>query len=171
MEQNEKQLIEEKLKIEKQFQSGADWFFWIAGLSIINSVILFSGSEWGFIIGLGITRIIDAIGLLLAEEIGVAGKILAFIFTVIAAGIFVLFGVFARKRYKWAFVVGMILYALDGLIFLLLGDLLSVGFHIFVLFCIFGGFKACGKLNGMQRAESLGIQSPTTPDSQSHESF
>ena len=134
MEDQEKKLIEEKLKIEKQFQSGADWFFWIAGLSLINSIILLAGSEWGFIIGLGITQIIDAIGLLIAEEIGIAGKIISFIFDIIAAGIFVLFGVFARKRYKWAFITGMALYAIDGLIFLLVQDFLSIGFHIFALF-------------------------------------
>ena len=48
-------------------------------------------------------------------------KIVAFIFDVIAAGIFILFGVFSRKRYRWAFVVGMILYAID--------DVLKLKYH------------------------------------------
>jgi len=164
MEDQEKKLIEEKLKIEKQFQSGADWFFWIAGLSLINSVILLAGSEWGFIIGLGITQIIDAIGLLIAEEVGIAGKIIAFIFDIVAAGIFVLFGVFARKRHKWAFVTGMVLYAVDGLIFLLVLDVLSIGFHIFALFCIYGGFKALGKLSGIEESKTVETQSMTVSD-------
>lgn len=164
MEDSEKKIILEKLKIEKQFQSGADWFFWIAGLSLINSVILLAGSEWGFIIGLGITRIIDIIGLSIAEEVGIAGKIIALIFDIIAAGVFVLFGVFARKRYKWAFITGMILYALDGLIFLLVQDLLSIGFHVFALFCIFSGFKALGKLSGIEEPEAVETQPAATAD-------
>lgn len=158
MEDQEKKLIEEKLKVERQFQSGADWFFWIAGLSLINSAILLAGSEWGFIIGLGITRIIDSIGLLIAEEVGIAGKIVAFIFDIIAAGIFALFGVFARKRYKWAFITGMVLYAVDGLLFLLVFDVLSIGFHIFALFCIYGGFRALGKLNGVEATKTVETQ-------------
>ena len=158
MEDQEKKLIEEKLKVEKQFQAGADWFFWIAGLSLINSVILLAGSEWGFVVGLGITRIIDFIGLMVAEEVGIVGKIIAFIFDIIAAGVFVLFGVFARKRYKWAFITGMVLYAVDGLLFLLALDVLSIGFHIFALFCIFGGFRALGKLNGVEATKMVETQ-------------
>lgn len=164
MEKQERESIEKKLKVEKQLQSGADWFFWIAGLSLINSAILFTGSEWGFIIGLGITQIIDAIGLAIAEEMGVAGKIIAFIFDIVAAGVFVLFGVFARKRYKWAFVVGMVLYAMDGLIFLLVADFLSVGFHVFALFCIYGGFKAIKKLSEIERSEIVENQSMGVSD-------
>ena len=37
--------IEEKLKTERRFKSGANWFFWIAGLSIINSIILLAGGK------------------------------------------------------------------------------------------------------------------------------
>ena len=163
MEEQERKSIEEKIKIEKQFQAGANWFFWIAGLSIVNSIILLAGSEWGFIIGLGITRIIDSIGLIISEEAGKVGMIIAFVFDVIASGMFVLFGVFARKRYRWAFVVGMILYALDGLLFLLIQDFLSIGFHIFALFCIYGGLKAAKKLDEIEEAVS-GEQLSTPTD-------
>ena len=157
-------MVEEKLKIESQFKSGADWFFWIAGLSLLNSAILFTGSQWGFMIGLGITQIIDAVGLVISEEIGVAGKIIAFVFDVIVAGTFVAFGVFSRRRYKWAFIVGMILYAMDGLIFLLVRDFLSIGFHVFALFFIFGGFKAIKKLDELETSQMLDTQPIPTPD-------
>ena len=163
MEDTERKSIEEKIKIEKQFQSGAGWFFWIAGLSLVNSAILLSGSEWGFIIGLGITQIIDAFGLAIAEEVGLAGKIIAFVFDVFAAGIFVLFGIFAKKKHKWAFIVGMILYALDGLIFLLVKDFLSIGFHIFALLCIYSGFKAIKKLKEIEEREIVESQPTEVP--------
>ena len=151
--------IEEKLKIENQFKAGADWFFWIAGLSLINSIVILSGNDWGFIIGLGITQIVDFLG----SEFGLAGKIIAFCFDLITAGIFVGFGFLARKRYTWAFVIGMILYALDGLIFLLGPDLLSIGFHLLALFFIFNGLKANLKLREIEQQSTPPLTVNTPP--------
>jgi hypothetical protein len=131
------------------FKSGANWFFWIAGLSLINSIILLSGGQWNFIVGLGITQIIDSFGLAASGEAGGAGKIVVFIFDLMVAGVFILFGVLARKGYGGAFIVGMIVYALDGMLFLLVKDFLSIGFHIFIMFLIFSGYGAYKKLKSM----------------------
>jgi hypothetical protein len=128
---------------EGQLKSNASWYYWIAGLSLINSIVAFSGSGGGFIVGLGVTQFIDAFG----QGLEGGGKIVVLLLDVVVAGIFVLFGVFAHKRHIWAFIVGMIFYALDGLLFLLVQDWLGVGFHAFVLFCLFRGFQACRKLN------------------------
>ncbi len=38
---------------EPEVMSGASWFWWIAGLSLVNSIMTHSGSDTGFIIGLG----------------------------------------------------------------------------------------------------------------------
>jgi hypothetical protein len=43
-----------------------------------------------------------------------------------------------------------VLYALDGLLFFIVKDYLSIGFHAFVLFFIFGGLKAGNQLNQIQ---------------------
>ena len=133
------------LRLEHQMKSGASWFYWIAGLSIINSVASISGSQWGFIAGLGITRIIDAIG----SGMGSSGLIVAGVLDFLAAGIFILFGLFAHKQRTWSFIVGMILYALDGLIFLVGPSWISLGFHAFVLYCLFNGFKAAKQLKAL----------------------
>jgi len=132
----------EKVKIEDKIKSGANWFFWIAGLSFINSILFLSSGKWNFIVGLGITQLVDVIGLDLVKAIGNGGYIIACILSMITAGIFVFFGIFARRKCNWAFVVGMMVYAVDGLVFLLVQHYLGVGFHIFVLFLIAGGFKA-----------------------------
>lgn len=155
MEEQEKKIIEKNLKIEERGKSGADWFFWIAGLSLINSIILLAGGQWSFIVGLGITQIIDTIGLGIAKEAGIIGNIIAFVFDALAAGIFIIFGIFSKKRYSWAFIVGMILYALDGLLFLLVRDFLSIGFHIFALYCIYGGFKANKLLKSIEDNKNI----------------
>ena len=126
-----------------QMKSGASWFYWIAALSLVNSIAAFTGSDWRFILGLGITQIIDAFGL----SVEGAGKIIALVLSLITAGVLIGFGVLAGKRHTWAFIVGMVLFALDGVIFLLAQDWIGVAFHAFVLYCFFRGFKACRELN------------------------
>ncbi len=127
-----------------QLKSGASWFYWIAGLSLINSIVSFTGSSWRFLFGLGITQIFDAFG----NSIGSGGRGAALVLDLAAAGVFILFGVFAHKAHTWAFMLGMVVFALDGLIFLLRQDWIGVAFHLFVLYCLFRGFKACRELKG-----------------------
>ena len=153
MEEQESTLIEDKLKAQNQLKSGAGWFFWIAVLSIVNSVIVFSGSDWTFMIGLGITQLADGAAVGMAEQVRDAAQIIAFAFAIIVAGVFVLFGVYAKKRRTWAFVVGMTLYALDGLIFLAAQDWFRMGFLVFALFCIYGGYKAGTKLQKIESSQ------------------
>ena len=133
----------EDLRNEHRHKVGANWFFWLAGLSMVNSLILLFGGERSFIIGLGITQIVDLLSRELVAETGPGIIYGALTIDVLFAGIFVFFGIVARRRQLWAFVVGMSLYATDGLIFVFAGDLLGIGFHIFALFGLYGGFKAC----------------------------
>jgi hypothetical protein len=142
MKETEKKQVQDDLMIENRFHSGANWFFWIAGLSLVNSIVVLAESDWNFIVGLGITQIVDGMALALAAEIGQVSKIIGFGVNALIAGAFCLFGVFARKKHTWAFIVGMILYALDGLMFLLIRDFLGLGFHAFALYCIYSGMKA-----------------------------
>ena len=125
-----------------QLRSGASWFYWIAGLSLINTIAAFSGSSWRFIVGLGITQVFDAF----ASKLSGGGKLVALLLDLMGAGVFVLFGVFAHKAHQWAFIIGGVLFALDGLIFLAVQDWLGVAFHVFVLYCLFRGFSACRRL-------------------------
>ena len=138
------------------FQSGANWFFWIAGLSAINSFIILMGGEWSFIIGLGITLVFDAV----AREIGGLGFAVAIVLDVIVLLTFVGFGIFARKRHTWAFIVGMVLYSLDGLLFVLFQDWLSVGFHVFALFFIYKGMRAHLALRALALLSEGGLPPP-----------
>src|SRR5438270_4545311 len=60
LDQRQVQLLQQKLKAERQLRSGANWFYWIAGLSLLNTIIFMAGSDWHFVAGLGITQLIDA---------------------------------------------------------------------------------------------------------------
>jgi hypothetical protein len=131
--------IEDRIPFEtrERILSSANWFFWIAALSAVNSVIAHSGSQWSFIVGLGITQIADAV----LGSFDTAGTAAAIVFDLLAGGVFVGIGLLARAYKQWAFVVGMVVYALDGLLFLLVSDYLSIAFHAYALYSIFVGFK------------------------------
>lgn len=123
---------------ERQTQQGGDWFFWIAGFSIVNSVIALAGQKLHFVIGLGTTELFDG----LSSQTGSLPKGAALALDILAAGFYVLYGLFARKGAKWAFLVGMIFYLLDGLLLLVFKDWLSVAFHAYALYRIFKAFRA-----------------------------
>ncbi len=141
-------LVAQKLRAEQLVKNGAGWFLAIAGLSIVNSVLTLGGTHFSFIFGLGITQIVDAIG----RQNGATGSTLGLIVNVFIAGVFVLLWNFARKGEKWAFLVGMALYAIDGLILLPFKDYLSAAFHAYALFRIYGGMQGIPALEQVRQA-------------------
>lgn len=153
---------------EERAKSGAHWFYWVAALSLLTSVVALLGGRWAFFASLGITQMIDAVAVqLLAPKIGEGVKLFAFVIDLIAAAIFGLLGYFATKRQTWAFVAGMALYVLDLLLFLGLAVLFGalsfqafivIAFHAYVLWNLFNGYKACARL-----AASGGNRPPSPP--------
>jgi len=137
--------------LEQQCASGANWFYWIAALSLINSVIFISGGNLSFIAGLGITQIIEGI----SGQFGSIAKYIALGFNIMIAGIFAVFGVLANKRLTFAFIMGMLFYLLDGLIFILVKDIAGIIFHGVVLYFIYKGFVAMRKLNKLNQSNPL----------------
>jgi hypothetical protein len=127
---------------EKNLNDGANWFFWIAGLSVVNIIFLLTGSDRTFIIGLGSTQLIDII--LSGTDSIVRG--IGFAIDAFIVGIFMLLGFLARKKMGWCFIIGMIFYALDGLIYLQIKDYLSLGFHALVLYFLYKGYSALREL-------------------------
>jgi hypothetical protein len=150
-EPEQEKITVEDFELLSQAKGGASWFYWIAGLSVVNSLIFFYGGNWSFFAGLGITQIVDAIVFQLtqSESFSVI-KIIAFVFDLVIAGIFFLCGLWAHKLQTWAFVAGMILYLLDGLLLLLIGAYFPAAFHAFALFMIFRGFSAARQINANQ---------------------
>lgn len=143
-------LLGEVAAYRAQMQSGARWFYWIAGLSLINSIVALTNSNFGFLAGLGITQFISGLALGMSESFGTAVTAIALILDVTVAAFFVFLGFFAYKGHTWAFVIGFVIYALDGLIFLGFGIWLSLAFHVFVLYCLYRGFAANRKLKQVE---------------------
>ena len=114
-------------------------------MSVVNSLIAAFGSDIRFIFGLGITSVVDA--MVAAIEIGAAGKVVGLVVSILLAGLFAIFGFLAKKRLHWAFLLGMGIYLLDGLLLLLVESYLSAAFHAYVLFRLYQGLSASRKLS------------------------
>ena len=133
-------------ELAQRYKSGANWFYWIAGLTLVTSIISFTGGEWRFLISLGTTQVIDGLADAFSAELGGAPKIIAMVLDVILAGVFVVFGVLANKKLLWAYILGMAVFVLDGLVSLLVQDLIGVVAHVVVLIFMVPGFMAGRKL-------------------------
>ncbi len=140
-------IIEQKLRAEQIVKNGAGWFLAIAGLSILNSMLNMSGAQFHFIFGLGITEIVDSIG----RQSGATGSALGFVVNLFIAGFFLWFWYFGRKGEKWAFVTGMSLYVMDGLLLVPFRDLLGLAFHAYALYRIYNGMRGIPVLQEIQR--------------------
>jgi hypothetical protein len=127
-----------KMMFAAQARAGAKWFYWIAGLSMVNSLVILRGGNLHFVVGLGITSLVDG----LARKVGEAGPVLDLVISGFMAGVFAVFGRFAVKTQKWAFVGGMGLYTIDAALLLAARDYLAVGFHVFALYAVYRGYTA-----------------------------
>jgi hypothetical protein len=154
---SETSAIKKSMEIENRAKAGANWFFWIAGLSLANSVLLMSGANLNFPIGLGMTQIVDAIAFEGSVEAQTVGRIMS----ALVAGMFVYLGIQARKNQPWAFITGLVLYAADGLLFLIVSDWLSIGFHAWGFIGIFAGLKAVNEI--IKSQATMPYQATSTP--------
>ena len=148
-------------EVMQRYRSGASWFYWIAGLSMITSIITYSGGNWRFLISLGTTQVIDGIAQALSTELGGAPQIIALVLDVILTGIFVFFGVLASKKLLWAYILGMAVFGIDGLVSLLIQDFIGVIAHVVVLIFLVRGFLAGRDLVAIEQARAA--QAPFSP--------
>lgn len=154
-------LLQKKFALEARLRSGINWFFWIGGLSIINSIIYFLDGSLTFVVGLGATQFVDGFAGAVAKDLSSSGatliRIIGFSLDLGIAGIFIAAGLLGRKRYRWAVITGMVLYTFDAIIFLLVGGWLAVAFHGLALWGLWGGLKAIGDLNAVEQTIPVSI--------------
>src|SRR4051812_39444562 len=142
-----------KLRLAMQVKNGANWFYWIAVLSLINTLAALAAVNWRFLLGLGVTQVVDSVGANLSGP----GRLVAFVVNAFIAGFFVLMGSFAGKQKKWAFIVGMALFLLDGGVELLIQDWIGLAFHAYGLYCIFRGYQRLGELQAMNEFSQVRV--------------
>lgn len=133
--------IAKMVQLEKQYRNGANWFYWIAGLSALSSVLLLIGSSFISAITLGSTQFLVAIGQIFPEL-----AFIAVIAGLVIIGIFTLMGYLSNKGHGWAYITGIILFFLDTLLLLWVEDYFGFAFHGLVLYFLITGVVAFYKL-------------------------
>lgn len=135
--------------VDAAVQSAARWFWWIAGLSLVNTVLFYSGSDVNFVLGLGMTTLAN---LLFSAQLP-----LALALTTLTIGFYVLVGWQAVQGRLWAFYIGLVVYAADALIYVAVDDWMSVAFHGVAIFYIARGVMRARELS---RASLAATASP-----------
>jgi hypothetical protein len=152
---SEQLLLQARIKIENQIKSGANWFYWIGGLSVLNSLIFIFGGGLSFVVGLGITQLVDVLASIISESAQTdAASLIRTIGLVINIGIalgYVAFGILASRKQRGAIITGMIFYALDAVILFVFGDYISTLFHLLVLPGLYNGLKGCKQLADLEK--------------------
>ena len=145
----------EQYKLAQTRKNGGDWFLWIACLSLINTILYVTNTQFNFIFGLGITQLIDG----LVTEAAPVIRGVAIFLDILIAGAFV--GIwYLAKRHTWPFITGMVFYAGDALIFVIAGEWLGLAFHVFAFFVMMAGYKAAVKLAELPAGEVGVVQAP-----------
>jgi len=111
--------------------SSARWFWWIAGLSLVNTVLYYAGSNTSFVMGLALTTIVNV---LFARMVA-----LAVLATILIIGFYFVVGLYAQRGRLWAFYTGLAVYVIDALILLKFEDWMSAGFHALAIYFIVRG--------------------------------
>lgn len=138
------EVIIARMKIDTKFRNSMNWFYWIAGLSFINSILAAFGANLSFTVGLGITQLVDALAIIITNDLGITNHLLiifSLVISLLFSGLFVLFGFLANKRKKGAIITGMVLYALDGILCFVIGIYIDGLFHLLALWGLFTGLR------------------------------
>jgi hypothetical protein len=152
--------------LRRRARTGANSFYFVAALSLINSILSAVGYSLTFVFGLSITQMIDGAGVGVGDsspDLALAGKVGAVIVSVIISGFFALLGFFGGRGQRWAFIVGMILYLLDGILMLAallwLGtgqfqDWIGFAIHFYFLWSMGRGLQAANQLQKLVAASA-----------------
>jgi hypothetical protein len=123
--------------------AGANWFFWLAALSILNSLIVYYVGFGNLPFAFGITEWTD----------GTAGSFTnqlwqnppttaALVINILIAIAFAGFGYLARRGNDAAWVIGVLLYVIDAMLSIGMRDFWGFSFHLVGFFFLFRGLMA-----------------------------
>lgn len=128
-----------------RLKTGANCFYWIAAVSAINTVIFWSSQPIRFLDSLGVAQLINLFARGLMQQLtklAVIPEVAAIALNLLIALGLVALGIYAHKANKVVFIAGFALYTLDMLIVARNLDLLSVAFHILMLYGLYLGLRA-----------------------------
>ena len=120
----------------------ANWWYSIAGLSFVNTILDLAKSGVTFPIGLSVNVVAALIPYVLFPDNQMIYIVVSIVFTAITSGIFVLLGFLTSKGHIWATYIALGLYIVDtlltiGIMIILGGDvwmLVNIGFHAYAIY-------------------------------------
>jgi hypothetical protein len=118
-------------------RKAANWCYWKAGITVLNSIIGLSGSVWAFFLGMTLPQVFQGFAAGASDELQMKGTngfhIVAFILSLACAGFMFFLGKKAAKGKKWAVIWGLVIFACDALLYLL-----TIGYESSIKSAIFG---------------------------------
>jgi hypothetical protein len=151
--------VKDPAKPESRLYSSASWFYWIALLaSIHGGAIALKLGDVSFI-GLGATRLIDQASQVLLSKMGATSplslSVLSMTGTLAVSSIFTACGYLGMKRHLWAFIAGIVLYALDALVCVMIQDYIPLILHAGALTALLRGLGSINKLKQVDDNEPV----------------
>ena len=119
---------------DAEIAQSAQWFYYIAGLSVLNAILVIANSP-----------IVMAIGLSTSElAMMMFGAVVGLVVAFVGGGFFGAMGFFASQGAAWAFILGIIVFGVDTALCFLMPQIdpglriqwMSVAIHGYALFCL-----------------------------------
>jgi len=112
-----------------------NWFMVIGIVSILNSILILTKTNLRLVFGLGFTQVFDGYFYNASSIYRVLGVFISVLFS----SIFFIFWYYAKLKRDWAYIIGLIIYSSDLLIFIHYKQLVGMSFHLcMILFIILG---------------------------------
>ena len=133
--------------VKDRINRGANWILWIVGISLVNTMLVLFKSDVFLNLGLGITFIFDHVfhsKIQGGDDVsqGILNLINIILDFLIYSVFLLMWYISARKYIKWGLVVAAILFLLDSLIFIMVGEFIPVIIHGIAIMYIWFGFSA-----------------------------
>ncbi|HVM94627.1 MAG TPA: hypothetical protein VMT67_17525 [Terriglobales bacterium] len=128
-------------ELREDSHNDANYFFWAAGLAATSSGIL--PITIHFLINIGVFDLLALYRKHFAGNFQTVAEGTVVMWILVLCGL----GFAARKGYRWAFILGIAIYALDMLALLAVFSIWAFGVHGFFVFRWFQGQKALKELN------------------------
>ncbi len=138
-------------ELRERADKGAGWFFWVAGLSLFNTVGAVAG--WGIAFSIGLACSGPLADLIWPGSVNPMTPALQGPALALSVGLAVGFGalgLWARQRSSVAFLLGIVLYTADGLLDLMAQNWIGLAFHGLVVFGMVGGLQAVRRLRAIE---------------------
>jgi hypothetical protein len=126
-----------------EVKKAAYWFYIVAALSVVD---LFIQEQEIFIAGLALPVFLHEF---LASR--VSDIISLYVVPVAFVGTFIFLGYFASRCRQWAFIVGALIYTIDGVFCTLISQWPAFAFHLLIMIKVFLGIRSLGRYEAARK--------------------